>query len=600
MAIDARIALGVQPVQQQPNMLAQYAQVMGIKAAQQEMESNNAMRDLFSGGANFDDPEFQRRGYMANAKGFSELLGKRATTQKTEMESLGKEIELRRDALVNVNTPEDYLKWHETNHQGRMGNFFKSIGQTPNRESIMLELSKPGGLEKLKRDSALGATRLAQEFYNTERTRISAGPGYMNANLAREEFNLRQKQQAEIDAIAGGGTTTPTPSTTPMGGGGGGSGAGAGSSIMVNPQRPNALIQGTTPALSPNMLRPDAQAQPPAAAPTIAPPADIYERIDAIDREIAKYPINNPRSIPILQQLNQQRTQLLASAKQEFGGDVIDMTVPNPAKPGTFITVKGRRDQRGVYQPVQMGETPILYDLKPNSTSESISPGVARPAPRVGYKYNEAGEEVKIPQTGVPEGVRIKPGERWSEEKQMVEQIPGSAAFIEQQTKHGKDLGAIKTVQTTTKWGKDRIDTILDPKNKAGFENNFGGFSAYATKEFSGDTARVKSELDSLKSDLKERGLQLFRSGGSIGAMTEKEWPIVENMIASLNPRLDADDARDILRKIKVKFDNIESLAAEKYNDQWQNTQYHKPVETNRNAPANGGGIDTSNKFLQQ
>ena len=62
MAIDARIALGVQPVQQQPNMLAQYAQVLGIKAAQQEMESNNAMRDLFAGGANFDDPEFQRRG----------------------------------------------------------------------------------------------------------------------------------------------------------------------------------------------------------------------------------------------------------------------------------------------------------------------------------------------------------------------------------------------------------------------------------------------------------------------------------------------------------------------------------------------------------
>ena len=38
MAIDPRIALGVQPIQQQPNMLAQYAQIMGIKAAQQEAE----------------------------------------------------------------------------------------------------------------------------------------------------------------------------------------------------------------------------------------------------------------------------------------------------------------------------------------------------------------------------------------------------------------------------------------------------------------------------------------------------------------------------------------------------------------------------------
>tara|TARA_R110000772_G_scaffold68875_4_gene152499 strand:- start:2360 stop:3850 length:1491 start_codon:yes stop_codon:yes gene_type:complete len=250
--------------------------------------------------------------------------------------------------------------------------------------------------------------------------------------------------------------------------------------------------------------------------------------------------------------------------------------------------------------------TPPVNGLLPPAQSQPGAPTIAnapitqlRPPARTGYEYNDQGRQVKIPQVGIPEGVKLKPGERWSEEKQMVEQIPGSAAFIEQQRKHGSDLGAIKTVETTTKWGKDRIDTILDPKNKAGFENNFGGFSAYATKEFSGDTARVKSELDSLKSDLKERGLQLFRSGGSIGAMTEKEWPIVENMIASLSPKLEADDARDILRKIKVKFDNIESLAAEKYNDQWQGTQYHKPVDTNRNAPASGGDIDTTNKFLK-
>ena len=373
MAIDARIALGVQPAQQQPNMLAQYAQVMGIKAAQQEMESNNAMRDLFAGGANFDDPEFQRRGYMANAKGFSELLGKRATTQKTEMESLGKEIDLRRDALVNVNTPEDYLKWHETNHQGRMGNFFKSIGQTPNRESIMLELSKPGGLEKLKRESALGATRLAQEIYNTERTRISAGPGYMNANLAQKEFELRQKQQAEIDAISGGGTTTPTTSTTPMGGGGG-----AGSSIMVNPQRPNALIQGTTPALSPNMLRPDAQA--PAAAPTTALPNDVYARIEAIDAEMAKYPINNPRSIPILQQLNQQRTQLLASAKQQYGGPLVNYETTDPTT-NRPVVLQGQLNQRGRVGPVQLEPVPLRVDVSPSSSSANIDSSVVRPPP---------------------------------------------------------------------------------------------------------------------------------------------------------------------------------------------------------------------------
>lgn len=47
MPINPNIALGIQPVQQ-PNMLGQYAQVMGIKAAQQEMEGNESTRNYFS------------------------------------------------------------------------------------------------------------------------------------------------------------------------------------------------------------------------------------------------------------------------------------------------------------------------------------------------------------------------------------------------------------------------------------------------------------------------------------------------------------------------------------------------------------------------
>jgi hypothetical protein len=248
MALDPRIPLGVQPVQtQQPNMLGQYAQIMAIKAAQQEMQGSEEMRNLFAGGANFDDPEFQRKGYMANAKGFQELLGKRATTQKTEMEALGKEIELRRDALVNVNTPEDYLKWHESNHQGKMGNFLKSIGQTPSRESIVAKLSQPGGFEKLKTESALGATRLAQEVYNTQRTRISSGPGYQQAALAREKFEFEK---------ANPGFTLQTLDN--------------GNIAAVN-KRTNEVTLLQTPSAAPTSATPPVNAlTPPSAAPTSA------------------------------------------------------------------------------------------------------------------------------------------------------------------------------------------------------------------------------------------------------------------------------------------------------------------------------------------
>jgi hypothetical protein len=264
MAIDPRIALGIQPVQQQPNMLAQYAQVMAIKAAQQEMQGNEDFRNLFAGGANFDDPEFQRRGYMANAKGFQDLLGKRATTQKTEMEALGKEIDLRRDALVNVNTPEDYLKWHEANHQGKVGSFLKSIGQTPSRESIIAELSKPGGFEKLKKESALGATRLAQELYNTERTRISSGPAYQQAALAQRQFDLEQADSARIASILRGEpSAAPAAAVTPpMMGGGGGGGVAPNTSVSPAP-----MAGSPAPATGPSVV-----AQPNVLATQVAPP----------------------------------------------------------------------------------------------------------------------------------------------------------------------------------------------------------------------------------------------------------------------------------------------------------------------------------------
>jgi hypothetical protein len=199
--------------------------------------------------------------------------------------------------------------------------------------------------------------------------------------------------------------------------------------------------------------------------------------------------------------------------------------------------------------------------------------------------YNEQGQQVRIPQTGVPEGLKLRPGERWNETSQSVEQVPGSALYIEKQKGHSNDLNAVKTVQATTKWGLDRIQKILSEENRDGFNSNFGGYNAYLTQNLSGNTATVKSELDSLKSDLKNKGLQMFRAGGSIGAMTEKEWPIIESMIATLTPKLDEQAARNTLTEIMQKFEALENLATEKYNDQWQNTQYFKPVEK-----ATGGG----------
>jgi hypothetical protein len=115
MAIDPRIALGVQPIQQQPNMLAQYAQIMGIKAAQQDIEGNDALREAYAQGGDLNDPAFRQKVMAANPKLGSQLIKTNAETGKLQNEAISNRIKLSREMLTGVNTPEDYIAWHESN-----------------------------------------------------------------------------------------------------------------------------------------------------------------------------------------------------------------------------------------------------------------------------------------------------------------------------------------------------------------------------------------------------------------------------------------------------------------------------------------------------
>ena len=256
MALDPRIPLGVQPIQQ-PNMLGQYGQLIALQAAQEEMRGSRDMRKLFAGGADFDNPEFVAQGYAANPKEFQELLGKRATADKAKAEAIKSQIELRRDALSSVNTPEDYLSWHDANHRGALGEFFKSAGINPSRESIIAKLSAPGGLDKLKRESALGATKLQQELMQTERSIQSANIGAGATMRGQDLTNARAIEEREYARA------NPTLSQV----------QGENGFYLYNPRDPNSAVPlGMAPSAPPppvaqqspvnNMLMPSQSVQP--------------------------------------------------------------------------------------------------------------------------------------------------------------------------------------------------------------------------------------------------------------------------------------------------------------------------------------------------
>ena len=389
MPIDPNIALGVRPIEQ-PNMLGQMAQAMAIRQANEEYQSSNALKDFYAQGGDLSKPEDQRKLMSTvGAKG-ADLIAKQAALEKTkaEVKQLGyKNVESAfaqsRELLSSINPSApnagaQLMAWHEANHQNPvMGSILAASGidAASSRASLEASIAKgPAGIQDAIRRASMGQATYQKELMQTERSHIAAAPGHRNANIAEQRFGLEQKQQAEIDALFG----KPPTTATPIVGGGGGGGGGV----------PNALPAAVGAAPTPtNMLAPGAQtpaaavppvvAQAPAAA---APVGDVYAQIQALDAKIAPL-VNtgNPRASAIVQQLIAQRNALMQSAKQQYGGTLVDMEVTNPAT-GQRTIVKGREDQYGRLVPVELASAPLSTNASATGAT-TISPTVARPAP---------------------------------------------------------------------------------------------------------------------------------------------------------------------------------------------------------------------------
>jgi hypothetical protein len=177
---------------------------------------------------------------------------------------------------------------------------------------------------------------------------------------------------------------------------------------------------------------------------------------------------------------------------------------------------------------------------------------------------------------------KLRPGEIYNANLDRVEAKPGSELYNKQSKSHATDYKAANSTQSKMDESIAKINDILADSNKSAFAGNFGGYNAYASRMLPGETSNLRKTIDSFKSDLKMAGLELIRQGGSIGQMTEREWPIVEQMIASIDPVLGEDQARKVFNDIKARFERIKSAAQDVYDTQWGETQYHKELRTSK------------------
>ena len=285
MALDTNIALGVRPVET-PNMLAQMGQMMQMRQAQQEFDSQNALRDAFAQGTDISDPAAFKRIAAINPKLAFDLKSKHLEQQQKGVET-GIKIN---EALGGG------LEWLSKNPsldnaKNLFGDLVNKGVLPPDKAQAMFaklqaEPDKIGYYANLGYQSAITAQAKMQDATSRANAATATGPAY--ARLAYDIKNpvqhfftgddgtlmgtsTRGGGSAAPVPMAGGAPAAPAPQIS-IGGGGGAAPMGAGSSIMTNPAPVNALAPSAP--INQNALITQAQ-------PTLAPAAPTYAKVRA-------------------------------------------------------------------------------------------------------------------------------------------------------------------------------------------------------------------------------------------------------------------------------------------------------------------------------
>lgn len=282
MPIDPNIALGVR--QPEPiNMLGQMGQMMALRAAQQQYESENALRDFYAQGGDTSTPEGQRKLRSMAPKLASDILQKEMQTRNLQSEISSRDLKAGADSLKMlkenigvVNNPQDMVTFLQNSANTPGGKMLFSV--VPLDKAIANIPTDPKAFQEYKRNFGLTSDKLFESADAQLKSRTDYGVAGMQINAANwrhmnkpGEVQVIDNQPVNITTVNGQPVVTsmaeplpvgtPAPSFAPTGGGyGGGGGVSAPRNAMVQPQNAPAPVNAL-------VSQPATQQQTPAATP---------------------------------------------------------------------------------------------------------------------------------------------------------------------------------------------------------------------------------------------------------------------------------------------------------------------------------------------
>jgi hypothetical protein len=383
MALDTRIALGVQPVQQQPNMLAQYAQIMGIKAAQQEMEGSEDVRRYFSSPAD-QRGDISQIMHTKGGRAASETLSQNAQRDlKMQLDALGA-------AKANVYMAKDpaslaeYMKGVYSSPAGKLLSTFvpvdKALAAIPTDPVAFKEYQKHFGLtadqivtnvtKERGQNMTYGATIRGQDMTDARMRKQQAFEQNKPIGTVTGEDGYlynRMPDGTVRQVMMGGAPVSATAVAPPVAGGG----VGGGGSV-------NALAGTSVNALNAPVAQPSASNQPFKPKPT-GPMVSINNVEPASETALKQYmkaasdTHTSLKQAPSVLQNIEDAKRLVAGAKgfMGTGGEtMLNITKFLNNRLGTDINTEGVKSAEELNSRLFMG---ILDNLKKLDSQPSQS-----------------------------------------------------------------------------------------------------------------------------------------------------------------------------------------------------------------------------------
>jgi hypothetical protein len=178
MALNPNIALQVRGLELQ-NPIAQYGQIAQLQNAQnqnalaqyqlgaaQRAEAKDIARTNALASAGTDDAAIGNALLKSgDLKGYADFQKARRETEKADVDLVDAKLKQSRFFLENVNTPEQYIAWHEANHKDPIiGRILAARGITADqsRARIMAAIQTPDGFQRLLNESKLGTEKFME------------------------------------------------------------------------------------------------------------------------------------------------------------------------------------------------------------------------------------------------------------------------------------------------------------------------------------------------------------------------------------------------------------------------------------------------------